>query len=39
MQFIALKYDFIKKVGKGSYGSVYKARCKVTGGVVALKII
>jgi mitogen-activated protein kinase 15 len=39
MQMIGQKYDIIKKVGKGSYGSVYKARCKNSFKCVALKVI
>ena len=33
------KYQFIELVGKGSYGSVSKGKCKATGRTVALKII
>ena len=33
------KYQFIELVGKGSYGSVSKGKCKNTGRIVALKII
>ncbi|XP_063226911.1 cyclin-dependent kinase 2-like [Bacillus rossius redtenbacheri] len=33
------KYNKIEKVGEGTYGVVYKAKCKVTGNLVALKKI
>ncbi len=31
------KYDIIGIVGEGAYGTVYKAKCKETGGFVAIK--
>ena len=30
-------YEKIEKVGEGTYGKVYKARCNRTGQIVALK--
>ena len=33
------KYFFTDLIGKGSYGSVSKGKCKKTGRVVALKVI
>ena len=33
------KYDIIKLIGEGSYGTVSKAVCKKTGRMVALKIL
>lgn len=37
-QEIKTKYEFIKVIGKGSYGLVSKAKCKNTGRIVAIKI-
>ena len=36
---ILKEYHIIKVVGKGSYGTVTKARCKQTGKLVALKVM
>jgi len=36
---IEKKYEIIKLIGKGSYGNVFKARCKETGVLVALKVM
>ena len=33
------EYDILGKLGRGSYGKVIKARCKVTGKVVAIKLV
>lgn len=33
------KYEKLAKVGEGTYGQVYKARCKETNNLVALKKI
>uniref|UniRef100_A0A1I7ZX82 Protein kinase domain-containing protein n=1 Tax=Steinernema glaseri TaxID=37863 RepID=A0A1I7ZX82_9BILA len=33
------KYETINKIGQGTFGEVFKAKCKVTGRIVALKKI
>ena len=33
------KYNFMKVIGKGSYGCVSKAKCKKTGRILALKVM
>src|SRR5262249_49922884 len=33
------RYDVLANVGKGGMGSVYKARCRDTGAVVAVKVV
>jgi hypothetical protein len=33
------KYEIVEFIGKGSYGSVSKGKCKTTGKIVALKIM
>jgi len=30
-------YEKLEKIGEGTYGKVYKARCRNTGRIVALK--
>jgi cyclin-dependent kinase 12/13 len=32
-------YEKIEQIGEGTYGQVYKARCKITNEIVALKRI
>ena len=32
-------YEKLEKIGEGTYGVVYKARCKTTGQLVAMKKI
>lgn len=36
---IEQKYIVLNKLGKGSYGTVYKGKCKASGRFVALKIL
>lgn len=36
---IESKYELMTIVGKGSYGCVTKAKCKITGQLVAIKIM
>ena len=36
---IEQKYEIMEFVGKGSYGSVSKGKCKLTGRIVAIKIM
>ena len=36
---IEIKYDILEFIGKGSYGSVSKGTCKLTGRTVAIKIM
>lgn len=32
-------YNLLEKLGEGSFGSVYKAKCKITGEKFAIKLI
>jgi serine/threonine protein kinase len=36
---VLTKYNLIQLVGKGSFGFVTKANCKITNKLVALKVI
>ena len=36
---ILQKFDIIQRIGKGAYGIVYKAQCKKTNKIIALKKI
>jgi len=36
---IVKKYEIVELLGKGSYGTVTKGRCKATGRIVALKVM
>ena len=36
---IELKYEMVEVIGKGSYGCVSIGKCKVTGQIVALKVM
>ena len=38
MTIIGKRYIILKKVGKGAFGSVYKARDKLTNKIVAIKL-
>ncbi|VEV56838.1 mitogen-activated protein kinase 1, putative [Plasmodium vinckei vinckei] len=38
-EHVLKKYDIIKKIGKGAYGIVFKARCKKSRKIVAVKKI
>lgn len=37
MQSAMDQYEKLEKIGEGTYGKVYKARCQKTGQLVALK--